>query len=153
MGFVCSRIFPHGMRIDSSNYDPVPAWAAGSQLVALNYQTKDLPYEINFGKFLENGQCGYVLKPDYMRVNVPVGRQSPFTLVLHIISGQQLPKHNAVQKGNVVNPFVSVHVNGPPPLNAQEQRTKTIIDNGFNPVWNEVGFVFAIIDDPHCEVI
>jgi hypothetical protein len=32
-------------------------------MVALNYQTGDLPYHINFGKFLENGSTGYVLKP------------------------------------------------------------------------------------------
>ncbi|RYY84401.1 hypothetical protein EON63_09320 [archaeon] len=57
---------PSGTRIDSSNYIPVPAWAAGSQLVAMNYQTGDLAYHINFGKFLENGRAGYLLKPDYM---------------------------------------------------------------------------------------
>eukprot|EP00605_Chrysophyceae_sp_TOSAG23-4_P000954 GSChrysophyteH1.ASY1.ANO1.1054.1 assembled CDS len=36
-----SRIYPKGTRIDSSNYIPTPAWAAGAQLVALNYQTGD----------------------------------------------------------------------------------------------------------------
>ena len=34
-----SRIYPKGLRVDSSNYAPAPAWCAGSQLVALNYQT------------------------------------------------------------------------------------------------------------------
>lgn len=34
-----SRVYPKGQRMDSSNYDPVPMWNAGSQLVALNYQT------------------------------------------------------------------------------------------------------------------
>lgn len=61
-----------GTRIDSSNYIPVPAWAAGSQLVAMNYQTGDLAYHINFGKFLENGRAGYLLKPDYMIGTSPV---------------------------------------------------------------------------------
>lgn len=27
-----SRIYPHGKRVNSSNYDPVPLWCAGSQL-------------------------------------------------------------------------------------------------------------------------
>ena len=34
-----SRVYPKGQRMDSSNYDPVPMWNAGSQLVSLNYQT------------------------------------------------------------------------------------------------------------------
>ena len=38
--FSHSRIYPKGTRVDSSNYNPAPAWAAGAQLVALNYQTR-----------------------------------------------------------------------------------------------------------------
>ena len=35
-----SRVYPKGLtRMDSSNYDPVVMWNAGSQMVALNYQT------------------------------------------------------------------------------------------------------------------
>lgn len=34
-----SRIYPKGQRIDSSNYDPLPMWNCGCQLVALNFQT------------------------------------------------------------------------------------------------------------------
>ncbi len=34
-----SRVYPKGQRMDSSNYDPMPMWNAGSQIVALNYQT------------------------------------------------------------------------------------------------------------------
>lgn len=30
-----SRIYPKGLRVDSSNYDPVPSWTCGSQIVAL----------------------------------------------------------------------------------------------------------------------
>ena len=35
--------------------------------VALNYQTTGLMMDLNQGKFLENGGCGYVLKPAVMR--------------------------------------------------------------------------------------
>lgn len=38
-----SRIYPKGSRFDSSNYDPMRSFSLGAQLVALNYQTKDLP--------------------------------------------------------------------------------------------------------------
>jgi hypothetical protein len=40
-----SRIFPKGSRVTSSNYDPTPAWLAGCQLVALNYQVPS--FELN----------------------------------------------------------------------------------------------------------
>ena len=35
--------------------------------VALNYQTPGIMMNLNTGKFLENGGCGYVLKPAVMR--------------------------------------------------------------------------------------
>lgn len=34
-----TRVYPKGQRIDSSNYDPMPVWNCGSQMVAMNYQT------------------------------------------------------------------------------------------------------------------
>lgn len=37
------RVYPNGMRVDSSNYEPHRYWASGTQLVAINWQT--------FGKF------------------------------------------------------------------------------------------------------
>lgn len=35
--------------------------------VALNYQTPDDNMHIYKGKFLDNGGCGYILKPVFMR--------------------------------------------------------------------------------------
>lgn len=61
-----SRIYPAGRRIESSNYDPVRMWNAGVQMVALNYQTGDRSMQLNQGRFLQNGSCGYVLKPEFM---------------------------------------------------------------------------------------
>jgi len=64
-----ARVYPAGHRVDSSNYDPSPCWAAGCQLVALNCQptADDDALYLNHGKFLANGRCGYVLKPEYLR--------------------------------------------------------------------------------------
>ena len=44
--FQVSRTYPKGQRIDSSNYDPIPIWYCGCQMVSLNYQTpgKELVY-------------------------------------------------------------------------------------------------------------
>lgn len=33
------RIYPKGLRIDSTNYEPHRYWSAGAQLVAINWQT------------------------------------------------------------------------------------------------------------------
>ncbi|XP_045101120.1 1-phosphatidylinositol 4,5-bisphosphate phosphodiesterase gamma-1-like isoform X4 [Portunus trituberculatus] len=34
-----SRVYPKATRVDSSNYNPVPMWNHGCQMVSLNYQT------------------------------------------------------------------------------------------------------------------
>ena len=61
------RSYPAGMRIDSSNFNPVIFWAFGIQMVALNYQTEDAGLAMNKAMFEQNGLCGYVLKPSVMR--------------------------------------------------------------------------------------
>ena len=61
------RIYPSGSRVDSSNYDPRPHWACGAQMVALNFQTVDLPMHLNLSRFEMNARTGYVLKPPFLR--------------------------------------------------------------------------------------
>ena len=34
-----SRVYPTGLRINSSNYEPYNQWMVGIQMVALNWQT------------------------------------------------------------------------------------------------------------------
>jgi len=50
-----------------SNYNPVPFWGAGCQMVSLNYQTNDTALQMNEALFRKNGGCGYVLKPPMLR--------------------------------------------------------------------------------------
>uniref|UniRef100_UPI0037E72DD9 1-phosphatidylinositol 4,5-bisphosphate phosphodiesterase delta-1-like isoform X2 n=1 Tax=Semicossyphus pulcher TaxID=241346 RepID=UPI0037E72DD9 len=138
-----SRIYPAGSRTDSSNYNPVPLWNSGCQIVALNFQTTCPDMDVNQGRFLVNGKTGYVLKPAYMRdVNTEF---DPITLTrgdwlkhktLHImvISGQQLPKVNK-KKSSIVDPLVKVEVFGVP-ADVAEKETHYIENNGFNPKWN-----------------
>ena len=45
-------------RVDSSNYMPQLYWNAGCQLVALNYQTLDVPMQLNLGIFQYNRRIG-----------------------------------------------------------------------------------------------
>jgi len=61
------RVTPNPMRSDSSNINPQEFWNFGISLVALNYQTPGLMMDLQEGKFLANGACGYVLKPAIMR--------------------------------------------------------------------------------------
>lgn len=127
--------------MDSSNYNPAPAWAVGAQLVALNYQTKKDPFLMaNIGKFRENGSCGYVLKPPYLRDAGP--ESPPVLLTVHLISGQQLPKPGSDSSGEIIDPYISLTMIGIPE-DTKEYRTATVNDNGFNPNWNEV-FSFEV---------
>lgn len=58
-----SRVYPRGDRFGSSNYLPIAAWSMGSHMVALNYQTRNTPpMWLNYARFIENGNTGYVLK-------------------------------------------------------------------------------------------
>lgn len=133
-----SRIYPKGTRVDSSNLDPCPAWAAGSQLVALNYQTPCVQMHLNHGKFRENGECGYVLKPEYMirSASHPAKR---VLLRVHLISGQQLPKPGGARKGEVIDPYVSLAVYGGSTKEPVQQHSSVVENNGFNPAWDQVG--------------
>uniref|UniRef100_A0A3Q2PTQ6 Phosphoinositide phospholipase C n=1 Tax=Fundulus heteroclitus TaxID=8078 RepID=A0A3Q2PTQ6_FUNHE len=139
-----SRIYPAGSRTDSSNYNPVPLWNAGCQIVALNFQTHCTEMDINQGRFLVNGKSGYILKPAYMRdsatefdpVTLTRGEWLQHkTLHIMIISAQQLPKVNK-KKSSVVDPFVKVQIYGVS-ADVAEKETNHIGNNGFNPSWNE----------------
>lgn len=57
------RTYPGGMRIDSSNFNPLQFWQFGLQMVALNYQTADIPMALNAAMFEQSGNNGYTLKP------------------------------------------------------------------------------------------
>ena len=63
-----SRSYPHGLRFDSSNYDPVPSFITGVQMSALNTQTHCAFFRMNEFKFRENAMSGYLLKPEMLRI-------------------------------------------------------------------------------------
>ncbi|XP_066508280.1 1-phosphatidylinositol 4,5-bisphosphate phosphodiesterase delta-1-like [Hoplias malabaricus] len=138
-----SRIYPSSFRTDSSNYNPVPLWNAGCQIVALNFQTPSLEIDLSHGLFGQNGHCGYVLKPSFLRDRAT--EFDPITLTrgpwlrhkeLHvmIISAQQLPKVSE-KTTSIVDPLVRVEIYGVP-ADTAEKETRHIHNNGFNPMWN-----------------
>ncbi|CEF61064.1 Phospholipase C, phosphatidylinositol-specific, X domain and Phosphoinositide phospholipase C family and Phospholipase C, phosphatidylinositol-specific, Y domain and EF-hand domain pair and Phospholipase C,phosphoinositol-specific, EF-hand-like domain and PLC-like phosphodiesterase, TIM beta/alpha-barrel domain-containing protein [Strongyloides ratti] len=94
-----TRVFPKGSRIDSSNFMPLMFFCSACQMVAINFQTPDLPFQINSSFFETNGNCGYVLKPQNMRKESmkfdpfethQVENVVPNTLRVTLISGQML---------------------------------------------------------------
>ncbi|KPI85561.1 putative phosphoinositide-specific phospholipase C [Leptomonas seymouri] len=136
-----SRIFPAGSRFDSSNYHPQLYWNAGCQIVALNWQSnKTFSWRLNHGFFLDNGRCGYLLKPDYLR---PLTCAAPKveksrSLVVEVISGFSLPKPPKGSKSDIADPYVSIFLEGPN-VNSKPASTHTIHNNGFHPVWRNTG--------------
>ncbi|NXH99666.1 PLCD4 phosphodiesterase, partial [Pachycephala philippinensis] len=140
-----TRIYPSGMRTDSSNYSPQEMWNVGCQIVALNFQTAGTEMDLCDGLFSQNGCCGYVLKPPFMRdeetlfnPSDPSSREGPgpVTLTIQVISGQQLPKVANSKEGAIIDPLVRVEIYGVPADQAH-QETKYIENNGFNPRWDE----------------
>ncbi|KAJ3877055.1 1-phosphatidylinositol-4,5-bisphosphate phosphodiesterase 1 [Lentinula edodes] len=112
------RVYPKGTRVDSSNYEPHLYWAAGAQVVAINWQTFDLGYMINYAMFQRNGRSGYVLKPLALRPGNESLLQKPTKhyLDLTIISAQQLPlpkDKSGKEIQSIVDPFVEVSVHIP----------------------------------------
>ncbi|KAJ3161074.1 1-phosphatidylinositol 4,5-bisphosphate phosphodiesterase delta-4 [Geranomyces michiganensis] len=139
-----TRIYPAGLRITSSNYDPVPHWAGGAQMVAMNVQTFDRGMQLNNALFNLNGRCGYVLKPRSLREK-GAGKQASMVLQIKIVSGQQLPKpKDDASSSTVIDPFVELEVAGSV-SDTTKYRTRAISNNGFNPMWNEE-FRFLVTD-------
>ncbi|XP_028039565.1 1-phosphatidylinositol 4,5-bisphosphate phosphodiesterase gamma-1 isoform X1 [Bombyx mandarina] len=137
-----SRIYPKGQRIDSSNYNPVPFWNCGSQMVALNYQTPDKPMQVNMGKFKQNGGCGFILKPQFMfeegynpcdKKSIE-GKVKPVTVMLRVIGARHLCKTGR----GTASPFVEVEIIGADYDSGVKLVTKTVSDNGLNPLWNDI---------------
>eukprot|EP00092_Neocalanus_flemingeri_P024885 GFUD01026985.1.p1 GENE.GFUD01026985.1~~GFUD01026985.1.p1 ORF type:complete len:650 (+),score=151.93 GFUD01026985.1:38-1951(+) len=143
-----SRIYPKGTRLFSSNLDPLPMWAAGCQMVALNFQECDRTNMFNRAKFLQNGNCGFVLKPSFLsnpdiyslqnteKLGQLPGRKET-KLTLKLISGQHLPNASDRQAGDIIEPYVKIRIHGHQ-SDMAEWQSKVVPKNGFNPIWQEV---------------
>uniref|UniRef100_A0A8C1RH59 Phosphoinositide phospholipase C n=1 Tax=Cyprinus carpio TaxID=7962 RepID=A0A8C1RH59_CYPCA len=139
-----TRVYPSGIRTDSSNYCPVDMWNMGCQIVALNFQTAGMEMDLNDGLFTQNGCSGYILKPEILckkeslfNPENPEEHEDyhPLQFSVKVISGQQLPKLKQ-KEWSIVDPLVRVEIYGVS-LDQAKQETKYIDNNGFNPRWNE----------------
>ncbi len=144
------RSYPGGIRQDSSNQDPVRSWNVGVQMCAVNYQNSDDEMALYYGKFLDNGGCGYILKPSYL-INSHVTEFNPWhslnnlddhlNIIVTVVSGQFLPRSNSKTK-DIPDPYIQITTRGVP-CDDKVHKTRTVNNNGFDPIWNEA-FEFRI---------
>lgn len=126
-----SRVYPQGTRISSSNYLPHHYWAMGCHLVALNWQTygtqecrglkillitqrADLAFAINHAMFTRNGRCGWLLKPDGLRMKTKssFGMREDCILFLNVSSQgkiHRLPLHRSSTPFNFFRSYLGIH--------------------------------------------
>ncbi|XP_047316078.1 phosphoinositide phospholipase C 2-like [Impatiens glandulifera] len=146
------RVYPKGIRFDSSNYNPLIAWMHGAQMVAFNMQGYGRSLWIMHGMFKANGGCGYVKKPEFLlnansnheifdpKVQLPVKT----TLKVSVYMGEGWYfdfKHTHFDAYSPPDFYARVGIAGVPGDTVMK-KTKTIEDS-WVPVWDE-HFEFAL---------
>lgn len=171
-----TRTFPQS---STRNYNPLLPWALGCQVVSLNFIRNQFML-LNDGRFRENGNQGYVLKPEYLcrnsldesAVDDAMNCKHPRTINIQILSGYCLPKAEEstssgshTQQKRSISPFVKLTMyDGSPAtfLKPPTHSTAVIKGNGLNPIWNDneksftclnpsVAMLQIVVYD-HCEV-
>lgn len=133
------RVYPAAMRFDSTNFNAIPIFDAGCQIVALNYQNHHKTTQAYKAKFRDNGACGYLLKPEFMRtpgfdVNLFEASRRPWLYRVRVLSGQHLPKPPGTPNRDIVDPYVTVQVMGRD-YDKRKMRTKVVKNNGQHFSW------------------
>ena len=136
------RAFPSGMRISSSNLDPVVFWRKGVQMVALNWQKCDEGTMLNEGMFAGTG--GWVLKPGGYR-GTGNGRTELSTesqgdaithktldLVIDVFAGQDIPLPIGDSRPGSLRPYVKceLHVEKPEEKSGQPIEGGGLVKDG-----------------------
>ncbi|KAK6523409.1 hypothetical protein TWF281_001391 [Arthrobotrys megalospora] len=106
-----ARIYPHGLRISSSNLNPQEFWRRGAQLVALNWQKVDKGITFNEAMFAGTG--GYVLKPESHLANLKVPKaiqdlKKDIRLRITVLAGQSIPLPKGETDPKGFQPYVKV---------------------------------------------
>jgi Phosphatidylinositol-specific phospholipase C, X domain/Phosphatidylinositol-specific phospholipase C, Y domain/C2 domain len=134
------RIYPGPFRVDSSNFHPMPYLANGAQMVALNHQTHDVKMKILKSFFKQNGRCGFVLKPPYLRSSAVASSQdlsSLSALLIHpnsmtasatiqitIMGAQHLPKRSASPSSEASNNVLASSAASPRAMSAASMHSE-----------------------------
>ncbi|XVE99760.1 hypothetical protein REPUB_Repub03eG0228800 [Reevesia pubescens] len=137
------RVYPKGIRFDSSNYNPLIGWTHGAQMVAFNMQGHGRSLWLMHGMFKTNGGCGYVKKPDFLLNSNEVFDPKAKLLVKKILKvtvymgeGWYYDFHHT--HFDAYSPpdfYARVGIAGVP-ADSVMKKTKTLEDN-WVPNWNE----------------
>lgn len=110
------RVYPYGLRVNSSNLDPAFHWRRGAQIVALNWQNLDKGTMLNHGMF--RGEPGWVQKPQGYRSSeepsTPIIRRT-LDLSIEFFAAQDLSLPPGDTKEKSFHPYVTtcLHVEQP----------------------------------------
>lgn len=103
--------------------------------------------QLNLGLFEYNGRSGYLLKPDFMRradrtfdpfTSTTVDGIVAGTVAVKVISGQFLTDKKT-------GTYVEVDMFGLPTDTVRRKRTRTVPNNGINPIYGDEVFLFKKI--------
>ena len=104
------RAFPSGLRVDSSNVEPLFLWRQGVQMVALNWQSWDKGMMLNEGMF--SNEQGWVLKPNGYRGTIgdstaarPIEYRT-LDLTIELFAAQGLPLSSEHKHPTRFHPYV-----------------------------------------------
>ncbi|KAL5332986.1 PLC-like phosphodiesterase [Aspergillus crustosus] len=113
------RVYPYGLRVNSSNLDPTFFWRRGAQIVALNWQNADKGMMLNQGMFA--GEEGWILKPKgYLSTEpeaAPILRQK-VDLSIEVLAGQDLALPLGDKNDKGFRPYVAVYLHVETPEDA-----------------------------------
>jgi len=119
------RVYPSGWRVQSSNPDPLLFWRRGVQMVALNWQTYDLPMQMNEAMFAcGSDKLGYVLKPRELRESLSIQEEitepsihglgkvqkKRIQFSIEVISAQQLPRPRGIAPDATLDPYIEIEM-------------------------------------------
>ncbi|XP_059627977.1 phosphoinositide phospholipase C 2-like isoform X2 [Cornus florida] len=140
------RVYPKGIRFDSSNYNPLIGWMHGAQMVAFNMQGYGRSLWLMHGMFKANGGCGYVKKPEFLlkagshgEVFDPKAKlQVKTTLKVTVYMGEGWYfdfHHTHFDAYSPPDFYTRVGISGVP-ADTIMKKTKALEDNWI-PTWNE----------------
>jgi len=110
---------------------PDKFWNVGCQVVALNFQSEDKGMWLNHGKFLDNGNHGYVLKPSCQTtgpIPIPANYPNAKNLYVKLCTGWKLPP---AINGHIVEVELSDFIG------SKSLTTTTTKYSGIFPVWDD----------------
>ncbi|KAL0066276.1 hypothetical protein AAF712_006707 [Marasmius tenuissimus] len=130
------RVYPNGLRINSSNMNPLKFWRNGSQIVTLNWQRYDKGMGFNEAMFV--GTPGWVLKPKHM-IHDCNHEKSRVRLNAEVIGVSGLPCPSG-DEGGSFHAYITAklyHAQQEQKWKSKSVKTKDVLGVGSNIMWNE----------------